>query len=148
MKRLTLVLAFSLSIFPIARAAAEFEAQSQSQLNIPLPPGSYIETCEQCTFQDRTLMCSCKDRHGSPQNTFLSRPYLCSSIDNIDGHLQCQSRMQPQSYTHDVNAGPIWNQADAQNKCPSTCNAVKGQWNGQWRTIDFNNSVCGCTWSR
>ncbi|MDI1428835.1 mannan-binding protein [Polyangium sorediatum] len=42
----------------------------------------------------------------------------------------------------DVNAGPIWNNADAQNKCPAVCNGL--QWNGQWTTTVPNQmSVCG-----
>ena len=45
----------------------------------------------------------------------------------------------------DVNAGPIWNQADANNKCPGVCDARKEHWNGQWRTTVPNKmSVCGC----
>ena len=43
-----------------------------------------------------------------------------------------------------VNAGPIWNQADANNTCPRTCAAPR-KWNGQWRTTVPNKmSVCGC----
>ncbi|TKD01354.1 mannan-binding lectin [Polyangium fumosum] len=42
----------------------------------------------------------------------------------------------------DVNAGPIWNNADAQNKCPAVCSGL--QWNGQWTTTVPNQmSVCG-----
>ena len=46
----------------------------------------------------------------------------------------------------DVNAGPIWNQADANNKCPGVCSGHTGEhWNGQWRTTVPNKmSVCGC----
>lgn len=44
----------------------------------------------------------------------------------------------------DVEAGPIWNNSDAQTKCPATC-ASKGGWNGQWTTtIPGEMSVCGC----
>ncbi|HQV04419.1 MULTISPECIES: mannan-binding lectin [unclassified Novosphingobium] len=42
-----------------------------------------------------------------------------------------------------VNAGPIWNQADAQNKCPVAAYAVGGRWTGQWRTTQEGRmSVC------
>lgn len=46
---------------------------------------------------------------------------------------------------HDVNAGPIWNNADAQKKCPAVCARQRTRWNGQWRTTVTNRmSVCGC----
>jgi Mannan-binding protein len=42
-----------------------------------------------------------------------------------------------------VNAGPIWNQPDAQAKCPVVAYAVDGRWTGQWRTIrEGQMSVC------
>jgi hypothetical protein len=46
----------------------------------------------------------------------------------------------------DVNAGPIWNNNDAKNKCPKVCgNSGNSIWNGQWKTtIPGQMSVCGC----
>lgn len=45
----------------------------------------------------------------------------------------------------DVQAGPLFNQSDAENKCPSTCTAPLGKWNGQWKTTKEGiMSVCGC----
>jgi len=44
----------------------------------------------------------------------------------------------------DVNAGPIWNQQDAQAKCPGVCSSLS--WNGQWKTtVEGQMSVCGTT---
>lgn len=44
----------------------------------------------------------------------------------------------------DVDAGSIWSQKDAENKCPYIC-ANNGGWNSQWATINPGiNSVCGC----
>lgn len=44
----------------------------------------------------------------------------------------------------DVPAGPIWDNADAQAKCPSVCSAQ--EWNGQWATTQWGvMSVCGTT---
>jgi hypothetical protein len=44
-----------------------------------------------------------------------------------------------------VNAGPIWNQNDANQKCPTTCNAGYGPWTGQWWTTQPGQmSVCQC----
>lgn len=45
----------------------------------------------------------------------------------------------------DVNAGPLWNQADAERKCPGVCQQSGGQWNGHWRTTEWGRmSVCNC----
>jgi len=42
-----------------------------------------------------------------------------------------------------LEAGPIWNQADAQQKCPQVAKANGGTWNGQWRTtVPGRMSVC------
>lgn len=43
----------------------------------------------------------------------------------------------------EVEAGAIWNQADAQNKCPQVAAANGGVWTGQWRTtVPGRMSVC------
>jgi FtsP/CotA-like multicopper oxidase with cupredoxin domain len=51
----------------------------------------------------------------------------------------------------DFPAGPIWNNDDAQQKCPKVCAAVKSDpprawtWNGNWTTtVPGEQSVCGC----
>lgn len=44
-----------------------------------------------------------------------------------------------------VDAGPIWNQQDANQKCPKTCGNGYGPWNGQWwTTVPNKMSVCQC----
>lgn len=49
------------------------------------------------------------------------------------------------SKSFDAKAGPIWNNTDAQTKCPATCTRYTAQWNGQWTTtIPGLMSVCGC----
>jgi hypothetical protein len=49
----------------------------------------------------------------------------------------------PPQRTRLVNAGPIWNQQDAQNKCPVVAFAVDGRWTGAWRTTQEGRmSVC------
>lgn len=46
-------------------------------------------------------------------------------------------------YKRDVNAGPIWNQQDAQTKCPAVAASQNGEWTGQWRTtVQGKMSVC------
>jgi len=47
--------------------------------------------------------------------------------------------------TFDAQAGPIWNNPDAQTKCPGTCQSHATAWNGQWTTTVWGQmSVCGC----
>lgn len=44
-----------------------------------------------------------------------------------------------------IKAGPIWNNVDAQNKCPAVCRRVGGRWIGRWHTIRYGRqSVCEC----
>lgn len=45
-----------------------------------------------------------------------------------------------------VEAGPIWDQADAEAKCPVVAAAVRGAWSGEWvTTIEGQMSVCAIT---
>lgn len=46
----------------------------------------------------------------------------------------------------EVEAGPIWANADANNKCPQVCSDRGAQrWTGEWRTTQPGRmSVCGC----
>jgi FtsP/CotA-like multicopper oxidase with cupredoxin domain len=47
--------------------------------------------------------------------------------------------------SQDVNAGPIFNNQEAQQKCPGVCSNTKATWNGQWTTtVPGQMSVCGC----
>jgi len=49
----------------------------------------------------------------------------------------------PPPRTRAVNAGPIWNQADAAVKCPVVGHAVGGRWTGGWWTVrNGEMSVC------
>lgn len=61
----------------------------------------------------------------------------------------CEVELAPQAAAvkgRDVEAGPIWNQADAQIKCPVAAYAVRGTWTGQWRTVAQGQmSVCEIT---
>lgn len=46
--------------------------------------------------------------------------------------------------SRDFPAGPLFNQEEANQRCPRVC-AVHGRWNGQWRTTEPGRmSVCGC----
>lgn len=42
-----------------------------------------------------------------------------------------------------VEVGPIWNQMDAERKCPEAARKAGGTWTGQWRTTQVGRmSVC------
>jgi hypothetical protein len=42
-----------------------------------------------------------------------------------------------------VEAGPIWSQSDAEQKCPGIAKANGGTWTGQWKTtVPGQMSVC------
>lgn len=44
-----------------------------------------------------------------------------------------------------INAGPIWNQGDANYKCPRVCTSVRKRWNGEWETtVPGRMSICKC----
>ncbi|WP_066797168.1 mannan-binding lectin [Sphingomonas soli] len=45
--------------------------------------------------------------------------------------------------TRNVEVGPIWNQADAENKCRNKARELRGEWTGQWSTTQPGRmSVC------
>jgi hypothetical protein len=46
-------------------------------------------------------------------------------------------------YNISIPVGPIWNQKDAETKCPIACAAHSGKWNGQWTTV-VPNKMCIC----
>ena len=42
-----------------------------------------------------------------------------------------------------IEAGPIWNQIDADRKCPQVAKSAGGKWTGQWKTTRPGQmSVC------
>ena len=46
--------------------------------------------------------------------------------------------------TETLEAGPIWNQQDAEKKCPGVCEK-HGGWTGHWWTTEWSKmSVCQC----
>jgi hypothetical protein len=57
--------------------------------------------------------------------------------------LALPSAVWGQTRTIAVEAGPIWNQSDAERKCPEVAKANGLTWNGQWRTtVPGRMSVC------
>jgi rubredoxin len=57
----------------------------------------------------------------------------------------CQVRFHAkrQPVVKDIQAGPIWNQTDAQTKCPQVAQVYGGTWTGKWHTtVPGTMSVC------
>ena len=58
----------------------------------------------------------------------------------------CDIRLSPSKeirIVEPIEAGPIWNQSDAEKKCAEVAKKNSGTWNGQWRTtVPGNMSVC------
>lgn len=80
-------------------------------------------------------------------------PRVCSGLGanwNGQWHTTRQGEMsvcacEKSSPDRDIEAGPIWNNADAQNKCPGLCFGHGLSWSGQWRTtVQGQMSVCEC----
>lgn len=69
---------------------------------------------------------------------------FCEVTDIVDpSHGALGPPPGPPSVVQDVEAGPIWNQADAEDKCPRVAAAANGRWTGQWRTLSTGGtSVC------
>jgi hypothetical protein len=94
------------------------------------------------TFQNVDLTSSfvsncfgCHNFAGSKTSNTLPSSAFSHIFDDI---------MLGQCKATDVQAGPIWNNADAQQKCVQTCEN-KGGWNGNWTTtVPGQMSVCGC----
>jgi hypothetical protein len=78
----------------------------------------------------------CHNFDGSKASNTLPSSGLSHIFDDI---------MEGQCATPtDVQAGPIWNNSDAEQKCPQTCK-TNGGWNGNWTTTEPGKmSVCGC----
>lgn len=90
----------------------------------------------------------CLDVHGPDfdRNDGHVQTWSCHGKDNQQWSVEPMRAAQPvpmPAAARDVEAGPLWNNADADRKCPAVCSP--GKWNGQWRTtIQGRMSVCGC----
>jgi hypothetical protein len=61
----------------------------------------------------------------------------CEVVDLPDAPSRSRARFRQ------VEVGPVWNQADADVKCPRAATESGGRWTGQWRTTQTGvMSVC------
>ena len=71
----------------------------------------------------------------------FAMPALCLSVAALLAALP--SVTWAQTKTFDVEAGPIWSQSDAEQKCPNVAKANGATWTGQWHTtVPGRMSVC------
>lgn len=67
----------------------------------------------------------------------------CIGAAIVLGGLMMPAHASAQVRKTAVDAGPIWNQADANKKCPTVATNYGGVWDGQWwTTIPGQMSVC------
>lgn len=141
MKKISLIITLLLSCL-----FTQSYAQTQ-----PLPPGNYQQTCSYCRIGvDNVLRCLCLDKNNVVRRTVLLVPSQCRYIENINGSLRCTRYGYQNGSNYPVireyEAGPIWNQSDAEVKCPAICTSHSGSWTGQWRTTETGRmSICECT---
>lgn len=70
--------------------------------------------------------------NGNWMTTVPGRMSVCS----------CEIRKKGGRY---VNAGPLWNNADAARKCPAVCVSHNRSWTGNWETtVPGQMSQCEC----
>ncbi len=60
-----------------------------SQISLALPPGSYLDTCRQCTQVFNTLTCSCQTKQQYWIVSSLWNINRCDYISNENGQLTC-----------------------------------------------------------
>ncbi len=63
----------------------------------------------------------------------------------VTGAARLRAAEMNQALPNEIKAGPIWNEGDAQKKCPNVCAQVHQPWSGLWRTTVWGTmSVCSC----
>jgi len=143
-------------IIGIASAILFFNTNALADGN-SLPSGYYLGSCDSCSINGHDLSCSCRAQNGNWVNATVRVTRHCKDVINNNGYLQCDHYSHHHRHHHhhhhhyrnkivDISAGPIWNNADAQQKCPSVCVNSGANWTGQWNTVAWGqNSVCECS---
>jgi len=71
--------------------------------------------------------------------------WLCLSFFVLAGAVNLRAAETNHPLPNELNAGPIWNDGDAQKKCPNVCSQAGKPWSGYWRTTVWGTmSVCSC----
>lgn len=112
-----------------------------------LPAGNYLNSCHTCRFKKHYLFCQCRNLLGGWSETSTYVPNHCRFIENYHGQLAC---VNTHHYKHFRNAmwasaGPLWNDREAQQKCPGVCSINLREWSGKWHMVTHGrNGVCEC----
>ncbi len=56
---------------------------------MPLPSGTYLQTCQACSVFNNTLTCTCRTGRHSAQVSSLGDVNACPYVQNLNGHLRC-----------------------------------------------------------
>ena len=75
---------------------------------------------------------------GATKLRFAITPTTSNTFDIVDAWLML-------SQCANVNAGPLFNNEEAQSACPNVCGQAGAHWSGQWTTTVLGvSSVCNC----
>ena len=87
----------------------------------------------------------CQNFIGSPSTPNVSAAAPIPQAPSTPNAPPIQPTRPSSTAKFTVEAGPLWRQADAQQKCPSVCSAKNSKWDGQWWTTRPGKmSVCEC----
>jgi hypothetical protein len=132
-------------LLALACSSAMFILSGQA---MAMPHGNYQQSCDNCHMKHDSLRCRCRTENGMWQHSQLKNPGSCKRVQNMNGYLTCTNYKKHgdhhKKHLFQVSNGPIWNQGDANNKCPRWCRHSDGKWTGQWVTKNMNRSVCEC----
>lgn len=109
--------------------------------------GNFWQSCHNCHVRGQRVSCDCQTADDNWRFTRIRVNTRCRFVENVDGQLQCTRWFHRRHHfsRRDFRAGPIWNQDDAENKCPSVCLDHRARWTGQWHTVrEGRMSVCQC----
>ena len=80
---------------------------------------------------------------GQWHTTVVGRMSVCQMRRSGGGYGGGYGNGGGRGVTREIEAGPIWNQRDAETKCRSKAQELRGEWTGQWRTtVQGRMSVC------
>lgn len=112
------------------------------------PPARAVETPAGPIWNNMDAQNKCPDvcrRNGNAtwNGNWRTLPGTATSVCDCDAPAGGRGRNDGAQW---ADAGPLWNQMDAQNKCPDVCRRSGGRtWDGNWKTTEPGRaSVCSC----
>lgn len=112
------------------------------------PPARAVETPAGPIWNNMDAQNKCPDvcrRNGNASwnGNWRTLPGTATSVCDCDAPAGGRGRNDGAQW---ADAGPLWNQMDAQNKCPDVCRRSGGRtWDGNWKTTEPGRmSVCSC----